>query len=142
MDFSNQIVQLCAAGIEAESHECFREARVLFLQAWIKSTDDREACIAAHYVARHQADLEDALRWHQLALARLTVAAEHDDAMLPWFALYHANVAKAHAELGERESAHHHFTMASRYLPLVAQGPFRVRLEFRISRGLAARLLA
>jgi len=135
VDFGNQIVQLCAAGIEAESHACFDEARVLFQQAWEQADDAYEACIAAHYVARHAG--EDSLRWHQLALERAIAAAEDDDRVLPFFALYHANVAAAHEDLGQHHLARVHYTKAARYLPVVPQGPFRVRVEFRIRRGLA-----
>ncbi|MCX5743352.1 MAG: hypothetical protein NT062_12740 [Proteobacteria bacterium] len=136
MDFGNQIVQLCALGIEAESAAAFPEARVLFLKAWVTSTDDFEACIAAHYVARHQRTEVDTLRWHQLALARAEAATRHDDRALPFFALYHHNVGKAHEDVVDYVAARHHYTLASRYLPVVPQGPFRVRVEFQIKRGI------
>ena len=70
MDADNAVVKLCAAGMEAEGEGRFDEAKALFWQAWGISQDDFEACIAAHYVARHQDRPEDTLRWNQEALRR------------------------------------------------------------------------
>ena len=70
MDPNNPIVKLCVAGMRAEGENRFEEARLLFTQAWENSTDDFEACIAAHFLARHQENPQDTLRWNQEALAR------------------------------------------------------------------------
>jgi hypothetical protein len=53
MDPNNPIVKLCAEGMRAEGDGRFDDARDLFMQAWSASQDDYEACVAAHYVARH-----------------------------------------------------------------------------------------
>jgi hypothetical protein len=55
MDPNNPVVRLCAAGMAAEGEGRPADAKALFEQAWAESRDDFEACIAAHYVARHQA---------------------------------------------------------------------------------------
>jgi tetratricopeptide (TPR) repeat protein len=57
MDPNNPIVKLCAAGIAAEAEGRAEDAKALFEQAWAESRDDFEACIAAHYLARHQPTL-------------------------------------------------------------------------------------
>ena len=41
----------------------------LFLQAWNIAADDYDACIAAHYVARHQKTPGDTLHWNQVCLS-------------------------------------------------------------------------
>ncbi len=46
------------------------------MQAWEAPTDDYEACVAAHYEARHQEGPQDALHWNQEALARAEVVGD------------------------------------------------------------------
>jgi hypothetical protein len=53
----------------AEFEHRRRDARLLYQQAWDVSTDDYEACIAAHYLARCQDDPAESLRWNQPALS-------------------------------------------------------------------------
>ena len=74
MDTNNPIIQLCVAGTRAEFEHRIEDARRLYQQAWEARTDDYEACIAAHYVARFQDSTEESLRWNQIAL-------EHADAV-------------------------------------------------------------
>ena len=45
------------------------EASGIFLQAWNEATNDFEKFIAAHYVARHQKNVSDKLKWFETALA-------------------------------------------------------------------------
>lgn len=136
MDLGSQVIRLCAAGLEAETIQCFDEAARLFEQAWYRSRDHYEACIAAHYVARQQRTRLDILRWNRIALARAVEAADDDARVIPFFALFHLNVAKAHEDLAEYEPARHHYTRASQYLTSVTSGSFRVLIEFRINRGI------
>jgi hypothetical protein len=63
MDPQNPIVKLCARGMESEAKGDYEGA-----SAWEQSTNDFERCIAAHYVARHQASPEETLNWNQLSL--------------------------------------------------------------------------
>jgi rifampin ADP-ribosylating transferase len=44
------------------------EARRLFLQAWNESTNDFEKFTAAYYVARHQDNVRDKLKWLETSL--------------------------------------------------------------------------
>jgi rifampin ADP-ribosylating transferase len=45
------------------------EASKLFLQAWNEATNDFEKFIAAHYVARHQQNVPDKLKWLETKFA-------------------------------------------------------------------------
>src|SRR5678816_2254849 len=74
MDTTNPIIQLCMDGTRAEFEHRLDDARVLYQQAWEARTDDYDACIAAHYVARFQDSAEESLWWNQVAL-------EHADAV-------------------------------------------------------------
>ncbi len=70
MDADNHVVRLCVWGMEAEGRGENAAARGLFWQAWEGARDDDEACIAAHYVARHQETPGETLRWNQECLDR------------------------------------------------------------------------
>jgi len=41
-------------GMAAEARSRFEDARKLFEQAWSICQDDYDACMAAHFLARHQ----------------------------------------------------------------------------------------
>lgn len=59
---SKLVVQLCIEGSRAEFEGRPAEAHALYLQAWEAAADDYEACIAAHYMARHQVTPEERLQ--------------------------------------------------------------------------------
>jgi hypothetical protein len=50
MNPDNPVVRLCAEGMNAEGEGRPDEAKRLFQQAWDESTDDFQACVAAHYL--------------------------------------------------------------------------------------------
>jgi hypothetical protein len=58
VDPENAVVQLCVAGVRAEQNGDGSHAGELYSQAWGARTNDLEASIAAHYVARAQPDPE------------------------------------------------------------------------------------
>ena len=70
MNPDNPVVRLCADGMRAEADGRAADARDLFQKAWETATDDYEACVAAHYLARHQPTPEDTLHWNRECLAR------------------------------------------------------------------------
>ena len=70
MEFSpaNNIVQRCLQGMALESNGEPEAAGALFLQAWEAATNDFEKFLAAHYVARHQENVSDKLKWAETSL--------------------------------------------------------------------------
>lgn len=66
----NPAIQLCMEGMRAESEGRKDDARLLFVRAWDAATDDVEACMAAHSLARHQESGDDRLYWAAEALRR------------------------------------------------------------------------
>lgn len=66
---SNPIVQRCLQGMALEAADKPEEAGKLFLQAWNEATHDFEKFLAAHYVARHQHNDSEKLKWLETALA-------------------------------------------------------------------------
>ena len=76
MDLNNPVIKLCVAGTQAEFKGQIDEARALYQQAWEAAQDDFDACIAAHYVARHQEKPEEKLHWNQVALDRANAVGD------------------------------------------------------------------
>ncbi len=134
MDARNPIIQLCVQGVEAEAAARLDEARTYFEQAWRAATDDVEACIAAHYIARNQTDPEQALWWNQLALARADKV--RDDRVRPFYASLHLNLGMAFEKLGQLGIARHHFLRAADTMGDITDNEHRVLVDYCVTRGL------
>jgi rifampin ADP-ribosylating transferase len=109
-DQTNNIVKLCAKGMEMEGKGKNKEARKLFFQAWNESTNDFEKFIAAHYVARHQDSIADKLKWDEIAL---NLALEiNDDHVTKAFPSLYLNIAKGFEDLKDFENARKNYKLA------------------------------
>lgn len=129
MDPNNPIVKLCAEGMRAEGEGRFDDARDLFMQAWSASQDDYEACVAAHYVARHQKSAEETLRWNQEALNRADAVG--DERVQGFYPSLYLNMGRSYEDLGNRDEAGRYYDLAAgrmgdldggRYGGIVRQG--------------------
>lgn len=120
---SNNIVKLCLQGMEMEEKGKTEEASRLFLQAWNEATEDFEKFIAAHYVARHQKNVSDKLKWHETALQfALNV---NNDAVTSAFAGLYSNIAKCYKELGDLDNADKNYKLSSSFVEKPKdKGPF------------------
>ena len=85
--------------------------RRLYQRAWDAHTDDYEACIAAHYVARFQESPEETLRWNQIALERANLV--HDERVREFYPSLYLNMGKSHAALGYLAQAQKYFHLAA-----------------------------
>lgn len=103
MDPNNPVVKLCAQGIEVEMQGRRDEARSLFLQAWELRQDDVDACVAAHYVARHQGTPAETLRWNELALMHANSAS--GDSVRSFYPSLYLNLGKSYEDLGDTSRA-------------------------------------
>jgi hypothetical protein len=112
LDADNEVVRLCVAGVEAEQRGDGELATERYTAAWEASSNDLEACVAAHYLARVQAAADARLRWNELALER-AVAAGSPDAFMASLEL---NVGAAHEAIGNLELAALHYDAASQAL--------------------------
>jgi tetratricopeptide (TPR) repeat protein len=111
MDPDSPVVRLCVEGMRAEADNRFDDARALFARAWAARRDDLDACIAAHYVARHQETLEETLRWNEVALAR--AEAVGDERVRDFYPSLYLNLGRAHEDLGDGEAARRCYTLAA-----------------------------
>ena len=85
----------------------------VFFQAWSEAANDFEKYIAAYYVARHQANVPDRLKWFETALQfALKVNNESAKSALP--NLY-SNIAKCHEDLGGVDNARKNFELANSF---------------------------
>jgi tetratricopeptide (TPR) repeat protein len=125
MEFNpnNNIIKLCLQGMFMEEKDKPEEARRLFLQAWDEATNDFEKFTAAYYVARHQKDAPDKLKWIETAL-QLALKL-NDDTVKAAFPLLYSSLAKSYEELGDLEKAKKNYELAvlSSDKPL-DKGPF------------------
>ena len=122
LDPENLVVKLCVAGMRAEGEGQLDEAAALFQQAWAARQDDLEACIAAHYLARHQSTPEATLRWNEEALARAeAVGGERVQGFYP--SLY-LNLGHSHEELGHTDEARRFYDLAAGQLDEVPAGRY------------------
>jgi hypothetical protein len=103
IDPENPVVRLCAEGIAAEGQGQHEVAAALYREAWAIHTDDYEACIAAHYLAREQETLQDSLKWNQLALDH--ALAVTDDRIAGFLPSLYLNLGWSHEVLEDPVTA-------------------------------------
>jgi len=110
MDLNNPVIKLCMAGSEAEFAGQIDDAKAFYRQAWDAATDDYEACIAAHYMARRQPP-EEAFCWNQIALDRADAA--NDERVQSFYGSLYLNMGHSHALLGNEQQARHYYALAA-----------------------------
>lgn len=140
MDPDNPVIRLCKLGVEAETAERFDEARALYERAWRSSSNNIEACIAAHYVARRQRTTDQMLWWNQIALGRAD--ATRDGRVRGFYASLHVNLAMAHEHLGQLAAAHHHYSRARAAVGAIEDPDHRLLVADRVTQGLERTKLA
>jgi len=121
IDPTNHVVALCAEGMAREGVPA--EAKRLFEQAWDERSDDFEAAIAAHFVARHQPTAEETLHWNRLAVQHAELVS--DGRAAGFLASLYLNLADAHETVGERASAAAAVRRAAAHLQLLPSGGYR-----------------
>ncbi|MFJ9077398.1 hypothetical protein ACIRO3_19480 [Streptomyces sp. NPDC102278] len=136
MNPENTVVRLCTRGMTAEGEGRDADAEALFRQAWDAATDDYEACVAAHYLARRQPTPEDTLYWNRVCLARADRVG--DERVRAFYPSLHGAIARAHLELGRPDEARPHFEAAAARLADLPPGAYADWLRLRIARGLRA----
>jgi len=125
MEFNpnNPIVKLCLVGIGMEDKGKPEEAGNLFLQAWNEAANDFEKFITAHYVARHQKNVSDRLKW--LETTSQYAARINDDTVKSAFPSLYFNIAKCYEELGDPDNAKKNYELATSFKNTPSdKGPF------------------
>ncbi len=125
MEFNpnNNVVKRCLQGMGMEENGKPEAASELFLQAWDEATNDFEKFIAAHYVARHQKNVSDKLKWLETSLdCALKI---NDDTVKSAFPALYLNIAKCYEDLSDPDQANKNYKLATSFKEKPAdKGPF------------------
>jgi tetratricopeptide (TPR) repeat protein len=125
MEFNpnNNVVKLCVQGMDMEEKDKNKEASRLFRQAWKNATNDFERFIAAHYVAQHQKNDSDKLKWLDTALQ--FALKINDDTVKAAFPSLYLNIAKCYEDLSDPDNAKKNYDLAISFKDKLSDtGPF------------------
>ena len=111
MDPNNPVIKLCIEGTQAEFRGEIDLAHSCYQKAWESAQDDYEACIAAHYVARHQDDPQQRLHWNQVALDK--ASAVTDGRVEEFYPSLYLNMGQSYELLGKGEEAKRYYDLAA-----------------------------
>jgi hypothetical protein len=112
IDCNNPVIKLCIEGTHSEFEGRKEDACDLYRQAWEAATDDYEACIAAHYIARCQDSPEEILRWNQLALERAD--AVKDECVKDFYPSLFLSMGRSYELLGDQTGAKKYYHRAAK----------------------------
>jgi len=122
-DPNNNVVKLCVQGMDMEGKGKPEEASRLFLQAWNEATTDFEKFTAAHYVARHQKNVPDKLKWIETALQFALKINNHT--VKGAFPSLYLNLAKCYENLSDLDNAKKNYELAISFTDKLSDnGPF------------------
>jgi rifampin ADP-ribosylating transferase len=125
MEFNpnNNVIKRCLQGMDLEGKGKPEEANTLFHQAWNEATNDFEKFIAAHYVALHQKNASDRLKWLETAL-QLALKINNDSVKAAFASLY-LNIAKCYEDLNDPDNAKKNYDLANSFTDKPSdKGPF------------------
>ena len=133
-DPNNKVVKLCAQGMDMEGKGKPEEASRLFLQAWNEATNDFEKFTAAHYVARHQKNGADKLKWDETAL-QLALRI-NDDTVKGAFPSLYLNIAKCYEDLNDFDNAKRNYELALSFSNLLPDNGYGNMIKDGITNGI------
>jgi tetratricopeptide (TPR) repeat protein len=136
MEFNqdNKVVELCAKGMEMEGLGRLTEASVLFNEAWNAASNDFEKFTAAHYVARHQKNVPNKLKWDETALKHaLNINDKTIKETLP--SLY-LNIGKCYEDLDDLDSAKNNYRAALSFMSFLPDNGYGNMIKAGITNGL------
>ena len=120
---NNNIIKLCLSGMGMEDSGKPDDASMLFLKAWSKATNDFERFIAAYYVARHQKNISNKLKWLETSL-QFALKLNDDNVKSAYPTLY-LNIAKCYEELRDSDKAKRNYELSNSYKGAPSdKGPF------------------
>jgi rifampin ADP-ribosylating transferase len=125
MEFNpnNNVVKLCIQGMVMEEKGEPENASRLFFQAWNEATNDFEKYTAAFYVARHQKNVPDKLKWLETAL-QFALVVNNDSVKGALSSLY-LSIARCYADLGDFDNAKKNDDLAISFKDRLSdKGPF------------------
>ncbi|MEO8288740.1 MAG: hypothetical protein ABI670_20160 [Chloroflexota bacterium] len=134
MNTGNPVIELCTQGIQAEMAGNAAEALDLYMQAWNLRMDDYDACVAAHYIARHQESPQEMLRWNQASLDH--ARAVNDSRVLEFYPSLYLNMGRTYELLGQQHAARDCYALAGSVLENLGGGPYNDLVRNGVAAGL------
>lgn len=125
MEFNpnNHVIKFCLQGMNLEDMGNPEEAGKIFHQAWNEAEDDFEKFLAAHFVARHQENASDKLKWFETALE--FALKVNDDATKSALPTLYSNIAESYEKLNDSENAKKNYDLAESFKEKPTdKGPF------------------
>jgi len=125
MEFNsnNNIIKLCIQGMNLEEKGKAVAAGKIFFQAWNEATHDFEKFMAAYFVARHQKNVPDKLKWLETALQ--FALKINNDAVKAAFPLLYSDIAKCYEDLDNPDNAKKNHRLANESVVKPSdKGPF------------------
>ena len=133
-DPNNNVIKLCAQGMDMESKGLAEEANKFFLQAWNEATNDFEKFTAAHYVARHQKSVADKLKWDEIAL-HLALKINDKTIEESYPSLY-LNIARCYEDLNDYDNARKNYQLALSFMNLLPDNGYGNMIKGGVTKGL------
>ncbi|MFD2521157.1 hypothetical protein [Emticicia soli] len=134
IDPSNKVVQLCTDGMSNEFEGKLNESEALFNQAWALASNEFEACIAAHYMARRQLSLADKLKWN---LKSFDLANKIEgDGMKNYLPSLCLNVGKSYEDLEQIAEATYYYRLGADYTDTLKENPYVNMIKSGLTEGL------
>jgi len=131
---NNNVVKLCAKGMDLEGQGRKKEALELFQQAWNEARNDFEKFTSAHYIARHQETTLEKLKWDETAL-RLALKIDDDNVKGAFPSLY-LNIAKCFEDLNDFTNARENYQSALCHIALLPDNGYGNLIKAGILNGL------
>lgn len=99
------------------------EAGVQFLKAWSEATNDFEKFIAAYYVARHQKNASDKLKWLETSLQ--SALNQDDNSVRSALPSLYSNIAQCYEAISDPDKAKKNYELSNSYKGAPSdKGPF------------------
>jgi hypothetical protein len=135
IDPNDPVVQLCAAGMEAEGAGDIDLARGLFEEAWDTATTEYQGCIAAHYMARNQPDPADTLKWNERCLTLANAVG--DESVAAVYPSAYLNIGSTLEQLGRWQAAEEAYVEAEEVLSRLGDDGYGRLVRDAVARGRA-----
>lgn len=111
MDIHNPVIKYCIEGIWAELDDRPDDARIHYQRAWASCTNEYEACLAAHYLARTQDTSDASLHWNLRALELAYLSPQ--EYVRDFYPALYMSIGHAYKQLGGTVQAQRYYRLAA-----------------------------
>lgn len=134
IDPANKVVQLCTEGMNAEFEGKMDVSESFFKQAWETASDNFEAFIAAHYMARRKTSPEAQLDWN-LKSYQLALQLDENEVMqyLPSLCL---NIGKSYEDMSQTTNAIKYYQKGAKYADSLPEKAYGNMIKSGLTEGL------